>query len=101
MQLRRFYNIANCRKKYIKLPKSPKEAFLLSISDFTMSQLDYKFIALKKEVLKLPNKNSPGEIRTLGLTGMSRALSPAELPCHLIVFIQFSKPCNLTKELTS
>ena len=28
-------------------------------------------------------KNSKGEIRTLDLTGMSRALSPTELPCHL------------------
>ena len=28
------------------------------------------------------NKNSKGEIRTLDLTGMSRALSPTELPCH-------------------
>ena len=27
-------------------------------------------------------KNSKGEIRTLDLTGMSRALSPTELPCH-------------------
>ena len=27
---------------------------------------------------------SKGEIRTLDLTGMSRALSPAELPCHKI-----------------
>ena len=25
---------------------------------------------------------SKGEIRTLDLTGMSRALSPTELPCH-------------------
>lgn len=30
---------------------------------------------------------SKGEIRTLDLTGMSRALSPAELPCHKYYFI--------------
>ena len=32
-------------------------------------------------------KNSKGEIRTLDLTGMSRALSPAELPCHNVYSI--------------
>ena len=30
------------------------------------------------------NKNTKGEIRTLDLTGMSRALSPTELPWHKI-----------------
>ena len=32
-------------------------------------------------------KNSKGEIRTLDLTGMSRALSPAELPCHVFLYV--------------
>ena len=32
-------------------------------------------------------KNSKGEIRTLDLTGMSRALSPAELPCHIFLYV--------------
>ena len=31
---------------------------------------------------------SKGEIRTLDLTGMSRALSPAELPCHNLYVCQ-------------
>ena len=34
---------------------------------------------------------SKGEIRTLDLTGMSRALSPAELPCHNPLFNAVSK----------
>lgn len=39
------------------------------------------------EIKKGRNKSCPflfskGEIRTLDLTGMSRALSPTELPCH-------------------
>ncbi len=38
---------------------------------------------LRKAITREDNKNSKGEIRTLDLTGMSRALSPAELPCHL------------------
>ena len=36
------------------------------------------------------NKNSKGEIRTLDLAGMSRALSPTELPCHISMIIQLS-----------
>ena len=30
---------------------------------------------------------SKGEIRTLDLTGMSRALSPTELPCHNLLYL--------------
>ena len=36
--------------------------------------------SLTKKYIKNQNKNSWGEIRTLDLTGMSRALSPTELP---------------------
>ena len=39
--------------------------------------------ASRRITRKTAIKNSKGEIRTLDLTGMSRALSPAELPCHL------------------
>ena len=39
--------------------------------------------ASRRITRKTAIKNSKGEIRTLALTGMSRALSPAELPCHL------------------
>ena len=35
-------------------------------------------------LVNIPKINSKGEIRTLDLTGMSRALSPAELPCHIL-----------------
>ena len=38
--------------------------------------------ASRRITRKTAIKNSKGEIRTLDLTGMSRALSPAELPCH-------------------
>ena len=38
----------------------------------------------KNNAGRRPKKNSKGEIRTLDLTGMSRALSPAELPCHIL-----------------
>ena len=44
---------------------------------------------------------SKGEIRTLDLTGMSRALSPTELPCHnSFIFIKFS-PAQLAQALLS
>ena len=39
--------------------------------------------ASRRITRKTAIKNSKGEIRTLDLTGMSRALSPAELPCHI------------------
>lgn len=45
----------------------------------------FEFSLSKKN--KLMQKNSKGEIRTLDLTGMSRALSPAELPCHIFVYL--------------
>ena len=44
---------------------------------------------IKKDSISRVLFISKGEIRTLDLTGMSRALSPSELPCHIHI-IQFS-----------
>ena len=38
---------------------------------------------------KINTKITKGEIRTRDLTGMSRALLPAELPCHLFSYLIF------------
>ena len=46
--------------------------------------------SLAEKYTKKQNKNSWGEIRTLDLTGMSRALSPTELPSQGFFFIQLS-----------
>ena len=47
---------------------------------------DWVLFEKKNNARRRPKKNSKGEIRTLDLTGMSRALSPTELPCHINLF---------------
>ena len=42
-------------------------------------------------------KNTKGEIRTLDLTGMSRALSPTELPCHKSLLFNFHRLSRLER----
>lgn len=63
-------------KKFLKIPWK------------FFSNLLVIYIHIKKEGSETLFFISKGEIRTLDLTGMSRALSPAELPCHNS-FIQF------------
>ena len=68
-------------------------------------EIIYLFFISKGEIRTLDLTDlffiSKGEIRTLDLTGMSRALSPTELPCHnSFIFIKFS-PAQLAQALLS
>ena len=51
--------------------------------------------------IQKPNKNSWGEIRTLDLTGMSRALSPTELPSQGFSSLFNYQPAQLLRALLS